>query len=308
MFDHGANKYTIDYPITPWCDLFNHIASPRVIRKNMHMEVNIKCLISACDKLSIKHEPIDQHGNLVKVLHKSGDLYFQISTPPFNTAVMANICADKEHSYNLLKNKIRIPRTKGFLDFNTDEKYQTYIEFDSLKSIALEIQKSFSYPVVVKKNKGALGVNVFLCKELVHIENALIIIFNRNSAEYDYIAIAQEYIAYASEYRLVCFRGKAMIAYERVSGDEEFNALYWDKEKGCAKKVTDSALIDELTSFVSPSFTIPGLEYVGFDIIRDKENNLHLIEINASPKFDHYIEHHGTEDIEEVYIKILTSI
>lgn len=272
------------------------------------METYLSCLIKACQQIGLDYQFLDKEHNFIRVYTGSDPLYFQINKTPFNTAVMASICIDKEHSYLLLSNSINMPKTIGFLDYNVAAQYQKYLNYNSLKEIVDKIEKEFTYPVIIKKNKGGLGINVFFCQDREQVQESLKTIYNKNCSEYDYVALAQQYLPYEKEFRLVCFRGEAVLAYERISGNSKFNARYWEAESGWAKHITDQKIIDELVSFVRPSFDIKGLEYVGFDILQGKDGNYYLLELNSGPKYDHFIKCNGEEAVVAMYKRILARV
>lgn len=66
---------------------------------------------------------IGDERNLVKVKMGPG-MIFQNNRTPFNTEAMAAICKDKEYSFELLHNRIAMPKTIGFLNYIIKEKYR----------------------------------------------------------------------------------------------------------------------------------------------------------------------------------------
>jgi len=218
---------------------------------------------------------------------------------------MAGICKDKEHAYLVFNHSVCMPKTIGFLDYTVEEKYQKYLFYKSSEEIIERIEQEFTYPLVIKKNKGSFGINVFLCHNRKQVIASINTIFNKKSNQYDYVALAQDYVPHEKEFRLICFRGEAVLAYERVSDNSTFNARYWESGNGRAKHLTDQKIIDDLVSFVSPAFCIKGLEYVGFDILKGKDGNYYLLELNSGPKYNHFIDHNGDEAVVTMYKKIL---
>ena len=272
------------------------------------MEAYLACLIRACDELGFDYEFFDKEKNFLQVNLNGKSLHFQINRTPFVSAVMAGICKDKEHSYLMFKDSINMPKTIGFLDYTVEEKFLKYLTYDSANAIIERIEEEFTYPLVIKKNKGSFGINVFLCHNKDEVKEAIVTIFNKNSNQYDYIALAQEYIPHHREFRVVCFRGEVVLAYERISGNSDFNARYWEAGKGSAKHITDPEMIEKFTNFVRPALGISGLEYVGFDIVMRKDGSFSLLELNSGPKYDHFIKDNGTEAVVELYKKILARV
>lgn len=268
------------------------------------METHIKCLSQACDNLNIQYQSLDAEKNFIKVELGEG-LFFQSNRTPFNTEVMASICKDKEHSYKLLHNRIAMPKTIGFLDYNTGDEYQKYLNYPSQQAVVDKIEREFSYPVVIKRNNGALGINVFLCQDKEMVAVALDEIFNRNSCSYDYVALAQEYIHPEQEFRVVFFRSELLLCYQRISENKEFGARYWDTNKGCALHIDTPEELSALTEFIQPALELPGLTYVGFDIIKNLQGEYNLLEVNSGPKYNNYVQSYGTDGIIAMYEKML---
>lgn len=268
------------------------------------METHIKCLAQACNNQHIKYQYLDDEKNFIKVALSEG-LLFQQNRTPFNTEVIASICKDKEHTYQLLHNQIAMPKTIGFLDFNTHDHYQKYVNHPSLQAIIGKIEQEFSYPLVIKKNSGALGINVFLCHDKKLVKAALNEIFNRNSCSYDYIALAQEYIQPKQEFRAVFFRKELLLCYQRVSENKSFGIRYWDTNKGHALHINNPKELSALTQFIQPALELPGLIYVGFDIIKNTQGEYRLLEMNSGPKYNNYVQSYGEEKIITLYEKIL---
>lgn len=271
------------------------------------MEINIQCLIAACDNLNIGYQYLDINKNFVMVELHDG-LLFKSNVTPFNTEVMSAICKDKEYSYRLLHNRIAMPKTIGFIDFNVQDKYHKYVRYNSKSSILDAIEKEFTYPVVVKKNRGALGINVFLCQDRNMASLALEQIFNRNDCSYDYIALAQEYIQPEKEFRAVFFRGECLLCYQRISEDKKFGVRYWDTNMGHALDVDSPEDLSALAEFVHPSLSLLGLDYIGFDIIKSIHDKYFLIELNSGPKFNNYVDSCGPKKVIAMYEKILLQI
>ncbi|MBD0386382.1 MAG: alpha-L-glutamate ligase, partial [Nostoc sp. C3-bin3] len=84
---------------------------------------NVLLLLKACEKLNINYEIIHPAENLVKIKLNNKQYYFcNYSTPLINQAV-AQIIKDKEYTYHILKQKVKLPKTVGFLSPFCDLKY-----------------------------------------------------------------------------------------------------------------------------------------------------------------------------------------
>ncbi|BBN83787.1 hypothetical protein PA25_37720 [Pseudoalteromonas sp. A25] len=271
------------------------------------MENNIKSLIKACDELGFEYQFIDVDHNFVRVKMNKGWQYFELNKTPFNTEAAFCICKDKSHTYQLLKDIVRIPKTLDFLDFNVSSKYSQYKHCNSIAAALAAIDDNLDYPIVMKQNKGALGTHVFLCNDALETESAFQEIFNHQSKDYDYVALAQEFIRTKAEYRLLCAFGKPVFAYRRGSAAATFNVKYWESGEQ-AQLLTDVDLFTQLADFVEPIHNEFPMGWVGYDIIVDEQDELYLIELNASPQFNNFIEHNSSTPVIELYKHALSEL
>jgi glutathione synthase/RimK-type ligase-like ATP-grasp enzyme len=269
------------------------------------MQHHIRCLIEACKQLQVEFSFLDEEQNLVELLIHQKSFIFQSNRTPFNTEALAGICLDKGHTWQVLHQHIRMPQTLAFMDTHVAPKYRSYLRYHSREAMIEEIEKTLAYPIVVKRNRGALGNNVFLCQNRAEAEAAMERIYNKSLPGYDYIALAQEFISSQQEYRLVCFRGEPVLLYERYAGDRPFKALYWEDSEGRPILVEDQALIQEQMAFLQPMFQrlCPG--YVGVDLVRSRSGEWVLLELNSGPRVDHFIEFNGPERIIAMYVRIV---
>lgn len=268
------------------------------------MENNIQCLTQACIQHDIGFHILDDNEHIARVNIGPG-LIFRNNVTPFNTESMTKICLDKSQTYALLHQKIRMPETLSFLDIKVKPRYQRYLNYASLPDIVTHIERILSYPLVIKMNRGSLGQQVYLCHDPESITNALRTIFDKQIYPYDYLALAQEQIQLGQEFRAIFFRRKLLLCYERVVGDAVFGARYWDMHQGNVKTVTDTRVLDNITQFAQPALQLPGLHYVGLDLIRDDQGIWYLLEMNSGPLYDHYIKFCSRDDIVALYADIL---
>lgn len=255
------------------------------------MLTNIEILLAACEELNIPYEILHPSQNLIRLKHGGEEYYFVNYMTPFNSASVAEIFKDKEYTYQLLNGKINTPRTLGFVSPHCEEKYKKYLSFPDIESIVIEVNKKFAFPVILKRNRGAGGNNVFLCESREQIKEALEIIFNVNSKDYDYVALAQEYIEIAHEYRAVFCKQKLVLLYEKDKSQAKFagnlSPLHWEGAK--AKHIINPNLMSEIEDFVKPVFAEIAINYAGLDIALDTKGAYWLIEINSSPNYDIFV-------------------
>lgn len=267
------------------------------------MEKQIISLIKACEHIGLTHHFIDAEKNLVQVTFPWGVEYFQINKTPFNREVVMGLFRDKKHTYDLLHAHINMPKTRSFLDFDVPMEYRHYCNHHSIPEIVDAMTSEFQFPVIVKCNSGALGIGVYLCQDQQQASHAFQEIFNKQSKDYDYLALAQQFVPTQLEYRLVCAFGEPLLAYQR-GNTSGFNARYWDKEE-IATLVTNPEILQRLQDFVKPIFKQLEIGFVGCDIILSEENELFLIELNSSPKFNNFIKNNDESHVVEMYIQAL---
>jgi len=269
------------------------------------MQHHIRCLTEACKQLNVDFSFLDEEQNLVELQIHQKSFLFHSNRTPFNTEALAGICLDKGHTWQILHPHVRMPTTLAFMDINVPPKYQHYLRYHTCEAIIAEIENTLTYPLVVKRNRGALGSNVFLCQDRAEVVTALSRIHNKALPGYDYVALAQEFIPSQQEYRLICFRGEPVLLYERYAGGNLFKALYWEHSEGRPVLVEDEALIREQMAFLKPMFQrlCPG--YVGVDLVRSASGEWVLIELNSGPRVDHFIEFNGPERVIAMYIRIV---
>jgi len=274
------------------------------------MLTNIEILLAACEELNIPYEILHPSQNLIRIKHRGENYYFVNYMMPFNSASIAQIFKDKEYTYQLLNGKINTPRTLGFFSPHCQEKYKKYLTFPDIESILLEVHKNFALPMILKKNRGAGGNNVFLCETTEQVKEALEIIFNIDSKDYDYVALAQEYIEIAHEYRAVFCKEKLVLLYEKDKSQAEFagnlSPLHWEGAK--AKHIINPNLMSEIEDFVKPVFAEMAINYAGFDIALDKKGQYWLIEINSTPNYDIFMRDNDRQIVVTMFKGILESL
>ena len=274
------------------------------------MLTNIEILLAACEELNIPYEILHPSQNLIRLKQGGEEYYFVNYMMPFNSASIAKIFKDKEYTYQVLNGKINTPITLGFVSPHCEEKYKKYLSFPDIESIVLEVNKKFAFPVILKRNRGAGGNNVFLCETREQIKEALEIIFNVNSKDYDYVALAQEYIEIAHEYRAVFCKEKLVLLYEKDKSQAKFagnlSPLHWEGAK--AKHIINPYLMSEIEDFVKPVFAEMAINYAGFDIALDKKGQYWLIEINSTPNYDIFMRDNDRQIVVTMFKGILETL
>jgi glutathione synthase/RimK-type ligase-like ATP-grasp enzyme len=101
------------------------------------------------------------------------------------------------------------------LDHFCKPEHRPYLTAFSIEQIVSKISQWFSFPVIIKQNSGSQGKNVFLCKNVDELYQAVSRVFNRQDKNYDYLVLAQEFVKIKKEYRVIYFEGKVELVYEK---------------------------------------------------------------------------------------------
>ncbi len=179
----------------------------------------------------------------------------------------------------------------------------------SYEEIFADIEKNFSYPVMIKMNKGSQGTHIYKCKNIWEVEQSVRAIFT-DGKHYDYIFLAQEYISIAQEYRVLVYDNELQFVYLKDNSEADFTGnispLHFEWATAILQK--DPALLDEIRAFVKKITARISLHYNWLDIIRDKNGNLMLIELNGNPWFSIFVRDNGDEEVVNMYKKIIKDL
>jgi glutathione synthase/RimK-type ligase-like ATP-grasp enzyme len=274
------------------------------------MNVNISSLIKACNDLRLEYSQIDNHGDFFQVKIKNKLFFFHDVVTPLNSEIVSKIALDKEFTYQLLNQSINMPKTMGYLDPEVKREKLNYVKFKNIHEIVSDINKYFEFPVIIKRNSGRAGNNVFLVNNDSEIEESLNIIFSKNTKKYDYIALAQEKINIQKEYRVIVLDGNIQLIYLKDNSNGKFagNISPLHYENANAVLILDDGIKTKLQKFIEPIFDRLDFKYGGLDIAVDESGKLWLIEINTKPGFEYFAKDNGAEAIVDLYKNILRSL
>lgn len=235
------------------------------------------------------------------------NLFFVNCSTSFNRESEALIAEDKYFTYKLCHDVIHMPKTYAYIDPFVPEQYKTYVTHPTYDAIASVISKQSTFPIVIKRNRGSRGDNVFLCHTSQDIVKALKSIFNQKAKNYDYVALAETYIPIVREFRVVTYEQKVVLLYEKDTTQATYTGnlspLHWSDAK--AVYIEDEAFCMKIASFLQPFFTKLPLSYVGFDVALVADQSLCLIEANTRPGFEYFIRDNGPKRIVELYKTLL---
>jgi len=272
------------------------------------MIINIKAITKALENLNIDYEFLDENKNVVRVMLNNRPFVFKQYASPVNTQTAAEIAKDKEFTYLTIKDLGIMPKIKGYMDPNADS-YQEYIKLKTYDDVIHDIESEFSYPVIIKRNKGSRGDNVFKCNSRAEVKSSLKKIFE-NKKNYDYVALAQEYVEIESEYRVVVLNKRVQFVYIKDVSNATFRGnlspLHWEDSK--AVLIDDAGFIAQAELFIKSIFNNLDLAYCGLDVVEDKNGNLSLLEINSTPNYEIFIRDNGMEQVVKMYEKMIRNV
>jgi len=271
------------------------------------MRKHIKYIVQVCEEYGLKYTFKDQNHNFLEVNKKGQKLSFVNSATSLNSEAVARISKDKSFSYQILKNVINSPKTIDFLDPFSSPEFLKYAKTKNYEDTATEILKTFELPVILKPNSKTQGINVSKCDSYEEILAAVTKIFNPNSADYDYVLLAQEYLQIKSEYRVIVFQKEIAFVYLKDTSEATFQGnlspLHWLNSK--ASLVDESTFLAQIQEFINPIFDEIDLVFGGLDMVLDQDGKLWLIEINTQPGFEKFLTTNDPTPVLEMYKKIL---
>ena len=274
------------------------------------MNDNLRCLTECCKRRGIEFRILHESGNLLEVRLDTRSVMFANWSTPLNPHSIARLCLDKEYAFRYFRQWAPMPHTVGFLDPRISTEYRGYLRQPNRTAILKAIQRLFDYPVVLKRNAGSRGEHVYLCENRTRVKKALAEIFRQGRKGYDYVAIAQDYVAISHEYRVISYRGEVAFAYRKTGGasgrDGNISPLH--TEGGRADLLEDSKELRSLSAFLRRLHQRSLLNYGGIDVVRDREGNLCLLEVNSAPSFTYFIRDNGEERVLALYDRMLEDL
>ena len=274
------------------------------------MNENINALTKACANLHIPYKLHHSSNNLVSVCIEGCCYLFVNWITPLNSESIMKLCQDKDYFFSYYRDVVKMPNTSAFLNPYIHEKYEKYLGEKTIYEIIDKVESKHIYPLVIKKNRGSCGGNVFKVENRRQLEKRLFEVFNLNSALFDYVGLAQDYIEIEKEYRVIFLNGNYQFSYEKLTERAVFKGnlspLHW--EGSTAKLLSNLEEIDRIINLCAPVFKKMMIPFCGLDVAKDKSGEYWLIEANSSPGFDYIVEHEGSEVIIKLYEKILQTL
>ena len=225
----------------------------------------------------------DKDVKLARMLEEEG---FKV----FNNADAIEACDDKSLTFIKLKDTdIPMPVTFN-APLTFEPKYPDY-------TFLLQIENKIGYPMIIKKNEGSFGNEVFLVKD-----------FNEAATIAEKLGpnsfIMQEYIESS--------RGKS--ARLQVVGDEVITSMKLTNEEDFKSNVTGGGQMEKYEP-TSEEIKIAikaceklGLDFAGVDIIWNEDDKPLLCEINSNAHFKNIFDCTGVDAADAIIKYILKKI
>ncbi|NCN87790.1 MAG: alpha-L-glutamate ligase [Candidatus Pacebacteria bacterium] len=270
--------------------------------------ITTKIIAKACKKTNLDFTFATANKTVLAIKLKDKTHYIINSNLGLITNTEAHICLDKAYQHEILSDVINISKTISYLD--PFSKFGEFSEYKSHQEIVGDITDKFSFPLIVKKNTGTEGENVFLCNNANQVSVAVNNIFNLDSYLYDHVLIAQQRINIKEEYRAIFYKNNLELLYKKDISQAQYTGnlspLHYEGSK--AVDIDDSKFQQKISDFISPIFKKINLSYAGFDIAEDQSGKLYLIEINSIPGYAHYLANNPEDKLFNLFTKILTDL
>jgi glutathione synthase/RimK-type ligase-like ATP-grasp enzyme len=270
--------------------------------------VTTNLIATACESLHLDFNFVTKNKTVLAIKLPDRIHYIINSNLGLISSTEAHLCIDKAYQYEILNQVVNMPPTISYLD--PFSKYSDFAPYKTHQEIENQIINDFSFPMVIKKNTGTEGENIFACNNRLEVKKAIQAIFNLNSYLYDHVLIVQERIDIKNEYRAIFYKNKIELLYKKDNSQAQFignlSPLHFTGAK--AVDISDNKLLQKVESFVLPVFEKINLSYAGFDIAEDQAGKLWLIEINSVPGYGYYLENNKEKKVVELFKKILQDL
>lgn len=264
---------------------------------------SLECLQLACQRLGLETEFASANGHVLRLQRPGAPVYFLRNKHPFNNYVAARLAEDKGYQFELFTQAgVLIPATMQAFNPFADDRFNRYKTHASIAAIAAEVEKRFTYPVLVKKFHSSLAQGVYL----EHSRDTLcrrLQLLCENSGYLDNVLLIQEFVA-GPEYRIVASQSEMLLAYEKqgAAGAEDLNPLH--QMGGLAVQVESAELLAEMRQLTARVAGVLDLGFYAIDLIAGAQG-LCVLEVNPNPFCFFYNRSNGREDFVRIYEYLL---
>ena len=266
---------------------------------------SLHCLELACGNRGLAFDSVSEDGNVLRLERGGRPLYFWRNHHPFNDGVGTTLAEDKAYQYELfVQAALPVPQTLQVFNPFADERFNRYKRHTSVAAIVAHVESQFTYPVVVKKNRGSMSVGVSLEQDGATLLERLQTLFE-NTSYFDNILLIQQYVQ-GTEYRIMASQDELLLAYKKQSDDvgpsHDLNPLH--HASGRAVKVEEKLVLEEMRQLTRQLAAVIDLGFYAIDLIRDG-HGFHILEINGNPICHFYNLSNGRQDFVRIYARLL---
>ena len=262
---------------------------------------SLRCLEIACQNLGLGLHPVSADGNVMRIGQNDPPQYFMRNKHPFNDYVSARLAEDKGYQYELFsKAGLKVPKTLTVFNPLADRRFDRYQTHASIADIVSDVIAQFSFPVVIKRNRGSMAQGVYLETDAEGLQQRLFELCE-DSSRFDNVLLIQAFVE-GPEYRIVANRDHLLLAYEKQNAPdiaaEDLNPLH--RAGGVAVPVVDGARLTDFAHLVGQMNQVIDLGFYAIDLIAGAAG-LHILEINPNPICHFYNHHNGRGDFVRIY-------
>jgi len=266
---------------------------------------SLLCVEAACRNIGFDSERVSENGNLLRVITPRGVTYFMRNKHPFNDYVAARLAEDKGYQHELFaQGGVPVPETLQLFNPYADDRFNRYKTHRSVNKMVEHVERSLSYPVVVKKYRSSGSQGVYLERTGAALARRLQGLFE-NSSFLDNTVMIQEFAA-GPELRIVASQAELLLAYEKqgdgTDAGADLNPLHGST--GVAVRVEDGRLLAQLETACQQINAVLGLGLYAVDLILTNEGPV-VLEVNPNPFCYFYNLTNGREDFVRIYGNLL---
>ena len=294
-----------------------------------------------CNEKEIKHKLLSK--DWILMLEKNNKTRF-ISGYKFdsNSHALGTILDDKYALYEILKEK-NIPIIEHQIVYNPNNRLSYAIGCNTYEYVEKYLKKH-NNSIVIKPNDGTCGNNVYHIQNIDELTNILDTLFIKHHS-----LCMCPYYEIENEYRIILLNGEVQLCYEKnlpkAVGDGtssirelliEFNPSYFSNklsdskydrilkkdeiytynwkfnlsQGSISKTIEDNKLKENLMTIVNKIYNFIDVNFVSIDIIKTRDNNLQVLEINSGVMLENYLKQHPDErdKIKEIYKKAIGNL
>ena len=193
---------------------------------------------------------------------------------PLNDYATATILNDKYATYSILK-EYNIPIIDHKMFFNPNTRAGYVSDFKNEVEICNYLKNQSNGSIIIKANSGSCGTEVYKCVSIDEIYGNL----NKLFASNDSVSICPFYDI-KCEYRLVYLENECKLIFGKVAPK---NGWKHNLAQGAEIiEVTDKELINDLKNIADKVVKVLSCKFVSIDIAQLKDDNLLVMEVNAS--------------------------